>query len=280
MSCNNLQIRGEPALGLVRPCGQCLGCRLDYSRAKATRAMHETEYHDCSSFITLTYDDPYLIYNPSSLHPTLVKRDLQLFWKQLRSRIKSKISYMACGEYGEHTERPHYHAIVFGYDFSDDRKYYKNSPSGSLYNSQILSDSWGNKGHCVIGDVTFDSASYVASYTVKKLTGEMGKETYEKLGRLPPFGAMSTKPAIGKRWIEDNLDDVVNHDSVVVRGHEQRPPRYYDEYLKKYNPKKYDKIKSERQRKMKEMQKKNIIANPVNTEIIANSKIDLKSSKL
>ena len=39
------------------PCGQCIGCRLDYSRRWATRLMLELQCHESAFFVTLTYDD-------------------------------------------------------------------------------------------------------------------------------------------------------------------------------------------------------------------------------
>lgn len=43
------------------PCGQCVGCRLDYSRRWATRLMLELECHTSAFFLTLTYDDDHII---------------------------------------------------------------------------------------------------------------------------------------------------------------------------------------------------------------------------
>jgi hypothetical protein len=44
----------------------------------------------------------------------------QKFMKRLRDRIKPlKIRFFHCGEYGDLTRRPHYHALIFGYDFPD-----------------------------------------------------------------------------------------------------------------------------------------------------------------
>ena len=127
------------------PCGHCIGCLLDRSRQWADRCMLEAKtqkdkYNRPSCFITLTYDDEHLKdlpYNPD-MYPdydpdrdtdklvfhSLDKIHLQNFWKRLRSRLDEKydikIRYFACGEYGdfEKTGRPHFHAIIFGYDFN------------------------------------------------------------------------------------------------------------------------------------------------------------------
>ncbi|WP_217268498.1 rolling circle replication-associated protein, partial [Lactobacillus helveticus] len=73
--------------------------------------------------------------------------------------------YMA-GEYGESFDRPHFHACLFGLDFSD-KKFYKTTKTGSiLYTSKILEELWPF-GYSTVGDVSFESAAYVARYIMK-----------------------------------------------------------------------------------------------------------------
>ena len=45
------------AKGFNLPCGQCVGCRLEYSRQWAVRLVHENQMHDKSCFITLTFNE-------------------------------------------------------------------------------------------------------------------------------------------------------------------------------------------------------------------------------
>ena len=79
---------------LLLPCGQCIGCRIDYSRTWAIRCLHESKLHDENSFLTLTYDDDHL---PSDL--SLDKTHFQKFMKRLRSRFPDRvIRYYHCGE--------------------------------------------------------------------------------------------------------------------------------------------------------------------------------------
>ena len=271
---------GFKDLEVIRPCGKCKGCRLDYSRAKAIRAMHEAELHDANSFITLTYDDRFLTYNPGSFIPTIRKKDHQLFLKRLRRLIEPvKIRYMGCAEYGETTERPHFHDIIFGYDFKEDREPYSKSIStDTLYTSPLLSKAWPY-GHAVIGDVTFDSAAYVASYTIKKLNGELAKQEYEDKGREPPCGFMSLKPAIGYNWIAKNKADVYRHDKIVVNGHLQRPPRYYDKFFENDGGDMAS-ILRRRQKIAEHRLQNNYVASGATTETVINSRIALKSAKL
>ena len=66
------------------------------------RLLHELEYWDKATFITLTYAPEHLP-EKSSLKPD----DLQKFWKRLRKELKDKkIKYFACGEYGEKKIKP------------------------------------------------------------------------------------------------------------------------------------------------------------------------------
>ena len=112
------------------PCRTCLGCRIDYSREWANRMCLEMLCSGQACFITLTYNNSSLPLT-KDLIPTLCKRDWQLFMKRLRKAFPDrKLRFYMCGEYGSHTLRPHYHAIIFGLDIFafPDLKYLKKSP--------------------------------------------------------------------------------------------------------------------------------------------------------
>lgn len=212
-----LSLSGIP---LPLPCGRCTGCRLEHSRQWAMRCMHEKRLHGQSSFVTLTFDRKHLPANGS-----VDKRMLQLFMKRLRKALPVKIRFYACGEYGEQFGRPHYHLIIFGFDFPD-KIFLKKSKTGEdLFYSPALAMVW-KYGTNVIGDVTFDSAAYVARYIMKKITGAPAADHYQ--GRVPEFTVMSRKPGIGKGWYELYGSETYLHDSVIFKGREMRPPRYYD----------------------------------------------------
>lgn len=238
--------------------------------------MHELQYHDCASFLTLTLNDANLRFKSNqSIAPSLFKSDVQLFLKRLRKYLSKKVSYIACGEYGDITGRPHYHMILYGWNFIDDRKHHASNDGHPLYVSPILDRLW-NMGHCVIGDVTFDSISYVVDYSIKKLNGKMGQERYEGAGINPPFGLMSRNPAIGRRWVEDNLDEIVRHDNIIVNGAFQQLPKYYDEYIKRWCPMTYKSIKKSRSQRALDRLNYNVVTSPVNSAIRAQTKLSRK----
>lgn len=234
------------------PCGQCHGCRLERSRQWAMRCVHEAQMHENNSFITLTFDDEHLFKRkvPSSLDV----RDFQLFMKRLREKIKPiKIRFFHCGEYGDKTNRPHYHAIIFGFDFPD-RELLKVHNENKLYTSKLLQSCW-EFGFSTVGDMTFESAAYCARYCMKKINGDMAQDHYaiidpdtgEYLGqRNREYATMSKSPPIGGEWIKLYKNDVYPKDFVTLNGVKMRPPKSYDRYLEKLDPIEYDIVKAQR----------------------------------
>lgn len=242
----------DPDSPISLPCGQCIGCRLERSRQWAIRCIHEASLYENNCFITLTFSPEELAKrdNPMSVDV----RDFQLFMKRLRKKFGSNIRFFHCGEYGEIGKRPHYHACLFNFDFAD-KKLWKITKGGErLYISQALMDLWPF-GFSTIGDVTFESAAYVARYIMKKQTGdkafehynEIDPETGEVLNSIKPeYITMSRRPGIGKKWFDKYKNDVYPKDFVTVNGKKMRPPKYYDTLLEKSRPFEFDAIKEAR----------------------------------
>lgn len=221
------------------PCGQCIGCRLQRSLDWAVRCVHEKQSHEVSSFVTLTYSDDNLPDNGS-----LYYRDFQLFMKRLRKSCDFKFKFYMCGEYGDVTNRPHYHALLFGCDFSD-RVFHKRTRNGDrLDTSCTLDDTWG-LGHCLVGDVTFESAAYVARYVTKKITGPSAPDHY--MGRTPEFNKCSN--GIGAAWIAQYGRQTYDHDNIIINGKKAKVPRFYDTRYEVVDPKRLDAVKKLRVRK-------------------------------
>lgn len=235
---------------LLLPCRHCVGCRLDKSREWANRIIMEQPYHKDSLFLTLTYDDAHLPpaypVNPAtgeilSVHSTLVKSDLQKFWKRVRKNSGQKISYFASGEYGSTTYRPHYHALIFGLHLDDLEVINHGFDGTPYYTSEFISKCWPFGMH-IIGDVTWKSAAYVARYTMKKATHGYTKEYYEVAGIESEFQAISSKPAIGRRFYDDHphLFDYRNFSvSTPQGGRIMYPPEYFRKLYKAQYPKEY-----------------------------------------
>lgn len=213
------------------PCGQCIGCRVERSRQWALRCVHEAQMHKANCFVTLTYDNEHL-----PKYGSLVKKDWQDFAKRLRKKA-GPFRFLHCGEYGDENGRPHYHACLFGIDFSVDRVLMRRSGMNALYVSPLLSKTWG-LGHCLIGDLSYESAAYVARYVVKKLTGPRA-EAYDRVDQVTgelvriqaPYATMSRRPGLAQSWFDKYHSEVFPSDEVVHKGRRFRPPRFYDTKL-------------------------------------------------
>jgi len=229
------------------PCGQCVGCRVDRVKQWTMRCMHEAKCHAVSCFVTLTYGNDVPV--TDTVLPTLRKRDLQLFMKRLRKRANiSGIRYFAAGEYGDNYDRPHYHLCIFGYDFPD-KKYWTTRDGSALYRSDLLEAIWP-AGFSTVGELTPQSAAYVASYCQKKLTGRRS-DIY--LDRGPEFALMSRGQlgGIGKPFFDKYFNTIYQTDMVVERGGKMsKPPRYYDILYSRRYPAEMEVIKKQRIDKM------------------------------
>lgn len=226
----------------IVPCGQCIGCRMDYSRTWANRCMMELQYHKESYFLTLTYDPEHLPLNFWVLDGqmvdsmTLKPKDLQDFIKRVRSDQvyrfgESKLRFYACGEYGDQTQRPHYHMIAFGLHLDDLETGGKTGAGFQYFRSKKLQELWKN-GIVGIAPVTWETCAYVSRYILKKQTGQ-NKEIYQALHLYPEFVRMSRRPGIAAQWYEDHKDKIYDYDvinlSTEQRGIKFKPPRYFDQ---------------------------------------------------
>lgn len=223
------------------PCGQCIGCRLQYSREWANRLMLERQYHTSAIFLTLTYDDFHVpercFVLPDSgevgYSLSLRKRDIQLFMKRLRKHFsEDHIRFYAAGEYGTHTFRPHYHLIIFGIHVDDSYVWRVKMVEGQrfcYYRSPTLEFLWPY-GHVEFSDVSWDTCAYVARYVTKKLTGDCA-EFYDTFNIDPPFSLMSRKPGIGRQYYDEHLTTLFDYDTINLGtekgGLSFRHPSYY-----------------------------------------------------
>lgn len=216
----------------------------------------------------------------------LSRKDHQKFIKRLRHKC-GPLRYYMCGEYGERLSRPHYHYLIFGYNFPD-KTYFKTSASGEkLYRSATLDHLWPF-GHAWIGDVTYESCAYVAAYVMKKLNGPMAEEHYRRQDEggndywlQPEFNEMSRRPGIAKNWWEEFNPDVYTQDAVVLKnGGLMKPPRYYDKLLEMMDPSAMVLIKHRRELRAKELADDNTPARLADKETVTIAKMALKKRNL
>lgn len=223
---------------LLLPCRHCVGCRLSKSREWANRVIMEQLYHSESWFLTLTYDDKHLprafpvdkiTGEILSVHSTLVKDDLQRFMKRLRFNSKQRIRFFAAGEYGTQTYRPHYHLLLFGLQLDDLEVLRKSVFGDQYYTSKLISKCW-QEGFHILGKVTWQSAAYVARYTMKKATHGYDKRYYDIAGIEPEFQVMSNRPGLARQYYDDHpglFDYDCFNVSTPQGGRKMYPPEYF-----------------------------------------------------
>lgn len=244
--------RNSAGIKMQVPCGQCIGCRLEHSRAWALRCVHEAQLHDENCFLTLTYEDEKL-----PQYGGLEIEHWQKFVKKLRKHLAPRrIRYFHCGEYGEQYQRPHYHALIFGWTPCD-KQLHSTKDGINLYVSPMTQKLWG-RGFVTIGELNFQTAAYTARYTMKKLGGERYFQpawdfSTGEINELPNvYATMSRRPGIGADWIKQYKSDVYPWDHVIHEGLEHKTPRFYDKYLESTHQEEYESIKEKRKARMRE----------------------------
>lgn len=280
------------------PCGRCIGCRLEKSAEWAGRIMNEAQMHMDSIMCTLTYSDEHL---PDK--SCIQYSDMQRFYKRLRKSLDGqRIKHFTGCEYGEQTERPHYHAIIFGYRPDDAELFYSNGPQHHFI-SESLTKIWG-LGHVEFTDVTFESAQYVAQYCTKKVTGKEADDHYERIDvetgerywLVPEQAHMSlgytcrkcgdkncknSSGAIGAEWLKKYESDVYPRDEYMPKpGMTRKAPKYYDVLLERKDPYLHQAIKNIRKKEAHKRALDNTPGRLASKEKVTRARLNQKAKKL
>ncbi len=259
------------------PCGQCMACRLKYSRDWATRCMLEASQYEHNYFVTLTYNDYYVPQNILKYidkHTgefieetvlTLRYKDVQDFLKRLRTKFKRDLDFegvrfYGCQEYGPTTNRPHYHMILFNCPLPDLKPVANNFNGDIYYESEFLNDVWSvyDKksgirvpiGYVSIAECSYQTCAYVARYMTKKHKG-LDAAYYSDHNIAPEGSFMSRKPGIARNYFDSNSDKIYEFDQIIITGSDGkakrvRPPRYYDNLYDIFSPEDYQRVKQAR----------------------------------
>lgn len=177
--------------------------------------------------------------------PSLIKKDLVDFNKRLRQAIikdktlppvwfkvgkngrKNPIyRFWGIGEYGDKSNRPHYHLIAWNLPDT----WFKYDPIHKQYYSEKIEKLW-NKGLIHIGTVTQQSIHYVAKYALKELTNNPNEWSMVE----EPFCIMSRRPGIGQAFINDRTKNYFNNTldpyATIENNFKYPLPRFYTQQL-------------------------------------------------
>lgn len=261
------------------PCGQCDGCRMDYSRQWAIRCALEAQQWQHNWFVTLTYSDEFVPLNTHAVVDqetgevidedfvmTLVPDDLKGFMKRLRRNFQREkgfdgVRFYACGEYGPKNMRPHFHLILFNCPLDDLVLHHKDR-GYCYYSSEFLEKAWSERitvdgksvrvpyGFVQVCDFTYETAAYVARYMLKKHKG-LDADFYEREGIAPEFTRCSRRPGIAYQYFEEHRDQIYDFDQINILGGKGKvmkahPPKYFDRLFDVDNPEQMSMIKEKR----------------------------------
>lgn len=279
-----LTIKKQSDRWIEIPCGHCMQCRVAQARDWSIRCTHEAQMHrheDGSPngcFITLTFDNDGLALRElrHGTHPlSLSLRDWQLFAKKLRQHMvrmqrkrerelglnkkpPARFRFFQVGEYGDDQLRPHYHALIFGYDFSEDRIQCRDETGKTYFKSPSLDKIW-SYGLTDIRPITTETVNYVCKYVTKKMTGprkdswldRIDAQTGELVRVYPEFATMSRNPGLGARWYDKFKNDVYPDNFVVLKGKQKPVPKYYNRRLKQQDPELHQVVNAKAQEEAK-----------------------------
>ncbi len=261
------------------PCRNCIRCIKNRTMGRALQLSCEQQTTEGSSyFITPTYDEQNI---PQGY--TLQKKHFVDFTKRLRIHaVRSNSPYKKsrfelCAEYGEKTFRPHGHYCLFNYEINDLDLWTSNN-TYETYTSETINKIWG-KGSVKIGELSTACCLYVAQHVDKKINNATpihlrqfiyqhphplagyvipeppDREIIDKstgeikiiTGRIPEYSTRSNRPGIGYEWFKRfGLTDLI-HDTLIGTDYqEHKPPEYFYNLIKKYDPQLHKKLSDAR----------------------------------
>lgn len=214
---------GEVFVPFQTGCGQCLECMNLHKLEWVHRLLDEASLYDKSVFLTLTFRN-----NEDGSPVLLEKKPLQDFIKRVRKYFQKeggqRVRYYAVGEYGSNTQRPHYHCILFGIDFSDRVPFRKDKKGFWMSRSKTLESLW---------TLGISSCMDVVPQTLEYVTKDMQKFLEFDETKAKPFSLMSLKPGIGAGAVSF---DSLRTGKLYHNGKTATIPRYYLHLLEKQDP--------------------------------------------
>ena len=192
------------------PCGRCMACRINIMRMWQGRILLEARHHE-TVFVTFTYSEenvPRLPDGRTNLDP----EHFRLLLKRIRFRAGTGFRYFGVGEYGDESERAHFHLLAF-------------APRGVHwpYAEKFWQEVWTH-GFVSLSLADLSRIRYCLGYTVKKLTNR-SDERLE--GRHPEFSRQSRKPPLGAKGMRGILDTMCSRQGAIQISVERDVPSMY-----------------------------------------------------
>lgn len=207
-------------------CGKCLNCLNNKKKEKALRFIQEMNNYKFKLFITLTMDELQATRSQSGKTTvdknmfTLYIKKLQYWEKKYNMKINkdNAMRYISCGEYGERTERAHYHIVLLTNAFIHHK----------------IKTCW-KLGHVQLEAVKdVKAVYYTAGYTDKKIQ-KWFTNKYKKDNDDREVAFLKVSRGNGKRYIAEKVAQI-KPDKYYIESFngKNKIPTYYKMKLKEF----------------------------------------------
>lgn len=192
------------------PCGKCPDCQKQKRDAWGFRLYTEMKRSFNPRMVTFTYDNDHI---PE--YGLLNKKHFQAFMKRIReSGYRKQLKYFVRGEYGDHSQRPHYHAIMYNL-----KKEHANKPD-------FIEKHWKN-GMIHLAPLNMATIYYTLKYLTKDKIFDLGdvpREHYEFTMMSKGIGLNYLTPAM-RNYLTQNMTAA----ATLPGGIKTPLPRYFKE---------------------------------------------------
>lgn len=200
-------------------CGQCIPCRINLRRTWTHRIMLEASLHQSNGFLTLTYDEQNIPAG-NSLDPKHCQHWLKRFRAAGRGR---QVRYYLVGEYGDESQRPHYHAALFGFGCLGKIQRIETGIRCYCEHCELVRSTWGY-GNIDLDELNDTTAAYIGGYVLKKMTS---KDDPRLKGRHPEFSRSSRRPGLARDAVPVIAEALKSEYGHLAFQHGDVPPALY-----------------------------------------------------
>lgn len=184
-------------------CGKCEACVITKGEELATRIACEARLHPVGWFTTNTYADHCL---PSDRKVSLAHA---AHWRKCVQSVDPAAVVLVVGEYGDHTNRPHYHSVTFANLDGVIRNIGTNEEP--IYWSDRLREAWGF-GNIELSMLNPSRVNYIGNHFIKSY------------GRDDTVVSYPRNPAIGDNFRRKYWDDIARLGVIHWEGQAFRVP--------------------------------------------------------
>lgn len=249
MSCSHPVPIGN---GLLVPCGKCYYCRMQKRTAWVFRMVQELKINPNCAFVTFTYNDDnikylrkrfdrykfkkwYKLLGKNFESATLDKQDSTDLIKACQHKIKQMfgkralVRYYITGEYGDTTDRPHFHGVFWF--------------PGKVDYDEFFKSVW-QYGNIDIQEVTPANINYISKHQMKDCKGNLYQQKF-----APIFSTMTRyNGGLGSSFLAD--ENIYNFYSesrenkyVILNNYKIPLPQFYRKKLyDKMTPQEWEKL--------------------------------------